>query len=233
MATLLEVLDEGIGRVFHRLNPGIKIGRSKGDIIINDPNISSLHAMVEMDNKQALILTDLDSANGLLINGRKVKKIALLPGVTFQIGKTLLRIKEVDEIEAERLAPLRSPQETFIEDLEMLSARTKHPEPLVPKFFSSLVELEFTAGIDAGKLWKLTYGPRTLGFLNMDLSVRDPSLQEVALEIYESDSGIVITNKSPNALLNDKVFTSSDVKSGDVITIGTTQMKLSLKPHDK
>ena len=75
---------------------GFTIGRKKGDLILeDDPKVSGTHAKVSIDNKDQFILVDQNSSNGLILNGRKVKKVALMPGVIFTVGQTEFRVTEV------------------------------------------------------------------------------------------------------------------------------------------
>ncbi len=73
------------------------MGRSKADIVIKDPKISSTHAQFARDGKGQFVLLDMDSSNGLHINGRRVKKVALLSGVIFEVGRTQFKVVNVEE----------------------------------------------------------------------------------------------------------------------------------------
>jgi hypothetical protein len=64
------------------------IGRSKDcDLQLNDPNVSRRHAELRQEGTSYWIL-DLDSTNGLEINGRRAKRAKLDPGDTVTIGST-------------------------------------------------------------------------------------------------------------------------------------------------
>ena len=69
------------------------IGRSRQcDVVLTDPNISRRHAEVRRDGDQ-YTLVDLDSTNGLLVNGQEVKRAALAEGDRLQLGTTQLRFE--------------------------------------------------------------------------------------------------------------------------------------------
>ena len=71
----------------------IKIGRSsENDIVIGeDSNVSRNHAEIFEDDEGRIFLTDLDSANGTFINGKKLKRSELLKkNDIVKIGKTVL-----------------------------------------------------------------------------------------------------------------------------------------------
>ena len=60
----------------------------------NDPLLSRRHAAFSSDAKSATV-RDLDSRNGILVNGVKAKEARLSPGDVVQIGH--LQVKYVDE----------------------------------------------------------------------------------------------------------------------------------------
>jgi hypothetical protein len=64
------------------------IGRSKDcDIQVSDPNVSRRHAEIRRDG-DAYVLVDLDSTNGVEVNGKRVKRLDLSDGSRFTIGST-------------------------------------------------------------------------------------------------------------------------------------------------
>lgn len=60
------------------------------DIILSDPGISRLHAMIFCDEKGAGII-DLVSRNGTFINGLEVEACRIKPGDTVKLGKTEIK----------------------------------------------------------------------------------------------------------------------------------------------
>lgn len=83
----LVVIVEGKPGKEHVLKPGITtLGRSpKTDIQVLFSEVSRTHAEVVWEADGFAIL-DLDSENGVFVNGEKVKKQALKDGDTIQIG---------------------------------------------------------------------------------------------------------------------------------------------------
>jgi hypothetical protein len=64
------------------------IGRSKDcDIQVSDPNVSRRHAEVRREG-ESYVLVDLDSTNGVEVDGRRVKRLDLHDGSRFTIGST-------------------------------------------------------------------------------------------------------------------------------------------------
>ena len=64
------------------------IGRSKDtDIQVADPNASRRHAEIRQEGATYWIV-DLDSTNGLEVNGRRLKRAKLADGDTVTLGST-------------------------------------------------------------------------------------------------------------------------------------------------
>jgi hypothetical protein len=78
---------------FELAQPVMILGRSKRcDIVLADPNVSRQHAEVRLDNGD-FVVTDLDSTNGLKVNGRPVKRAVLNDGDRLELGTAVLRFE--------------------------------------------------------------------------------------------------------------------------------------------
>ena len=66
----------------------VLLGRSREcDIQLEDPNVSRRHAELRQEGS-AFWIIDLDSTNGVEVNGRRVKRARLTDGDTFTMGST-------------------------------------------------------------------------------------------------------------------------------------------------
>jgi len=66
----------------------VVLGRSRDcDIQIEDANVSRRHAELRQEGT-AYWIVDLDSTNGIEVNGRRVKRAKLEPGDSFTVGET-------------------------------------------------------------------------------------------------------------------------------------------------
>jgi Protein of unknown function (DUF3662)/FHA domain len=75
-------------RVYRLDGPATVLGRSRQcDVVINDPNVSRRHAEVRRE-ADGYVVVDLESTNGILVNGREVKRVALADGDRLQLGTT-------------------------------------------------------------------------------------------------------------------------------------------------
>jgi pSer/pThr/pTyr-binding forkhead associated (FHA) protein len=85
------------------------VGRGRDtNLKFQDPSISQRHALIFHSNDQIWI-EDLESANGVYVNDKKITKKALLnPGDCFQLGKTKLLVDQEKEGWAEQTLVLHS-----------------------------------------------------------------------------------------------------------------------------
>jgi hypothetical protein len=82
--------------------PGVVLGRgTDADIQINDPGVSRRHAeirlMPEGPEGVRVVLVDLGSTNGTLVNGRRTAEAELTDGSTVKIGNTTMTLRLADE----------------------------------------------------------------------------------------------------------------------------------------
>lgn len=88
----LRLRDERTGNTVN-LAEGVTLGRSpqRARIVIDDPQISGLHArVVRVGN--ILVLEDAGSSNGILVNGQPSSRSPLTPGMRIQLGGTQLTV---------------------------------------------------------------------------------------------------------------------------------------------
>ncbi|KYH32525.1 FhaA domain-containing protein [Neomoorella mulderi] len=81
------------GRTF-LLRPGKQVlGRHPAcDFILTDEQVSRRHCQLEESHDRVLV-TDLGSRNGTLVNGKKVERAFLNPGDRMQVGRTVLELQ--------------------------------------------------------------------------------------------------------------------------------------------
>jgi diguanylate cyclase (GGDEF)-like protein len=91
-----------IGRTFPIEKSELIVGRGEqSDIFIDDEDVSRSHAKVEV-TADAILLKDLGSTNGTLVNGRKITERRLEDGDRIQIGNlTVLKFNFLDNMEEE------------------------------------------------------------------------------------------------------------------------------------
>lgn len=76
--------------------PGLVLGRgSEADLRINDPGVSRRHArisVVDDDGRLFITIDDLNSTNGVILNGHKVSTAELTDGSRLEIGSTRMLV---------------------------------------------------------------------------------------------------------------------------------------------
>lgn len=93
------------------IGAGLTVGRQGGNgLQLLDPEISKTHLRLAVQNG-ALVLTDVGSANGTIVNGHTVKSCVLSVGDSVLIGNSTLRVRRVEAPREERT------QVTFVPEL--------------------------------------------------------------------------------------------------------------------
>ncbi len=103
----LRVLDGADrGRVFDDVPTPVTIGREEGNTIqLNDERVSRFHLKIQED-RDKIVLTDLESTNGTKVNGEDIQLRILRFGDMISLGRSVLLFGKREQI-AERLASLR------------------------------------------------------------------------------------------------------------------------------
>ena len=97
------------------------IGRDpqKCQIILNDPEVSSVHAVIKKTNIE-VTLEDLNSSNGTILNAERINKAQITAGDEFVIGGTSFTLEvrsDLLESESERLMPVEANQVVETEEI--------------------------------------------------------------------------------------------------------------------
>jgi len=94
------------------------IGRSKrSDIVIDVPTVSRSHGVLTRYDDGSWTITDSDSSNGILVNGKKVKIWALSPKDIITIGGVEMRIEPISRKQEQVLSQLRTKGSSFFGSL--------------------------------------------------------------------------------------------------------------------
>lgn len=209
---------------------GVRVGRTEGEMLVDDPKISSLHAKFDLDDRGGLVLIDLDSANGLRINGHRVKRIAMLLGVRFQIGKTTFRVAEIlpdEQPPQDRQKEIRlSWKKTLTTEMPKLKTQNRENVARIEAFRPAL-QLDFLEGVQLEQNLILGYGPRRFGSDVLDVELVEPLCPPLAFEILCENGEAIFKTEFPKlVLLNNYPVREAPLKEGDLIRIGQTLIKV-------
>ena len=95
---ILTTLDapEGAGPFTFRITPGsIKtLGRAaRADFVVDAPMVSRFHCRFTASNEGNLLLEDLESTNGTLVNDKRVERVTLTQGDRVRVGRVELGVE--------------------------------------------------------------------------------------------------------------------------------------------
>ncbi|QDK36126.1 FHA domain-containing protein [Bdellovibrio sp. NC01] len=227
MATFIEIIEGANEGSRMQVSEGMTLGRSKADIVIKDPKVSGTHAEIALNNKGQLVLVDLESSNGIHISGRRVKKVTLLPGVIFEVGRTVFKVITVEEEQAinfEIFVTWRSILGQKLTETPIADEEVK----IKPESFSPAVKLSFIQGIQTDEEIILGYGPRKAGSDSLDIELLDEDAPREAFELHPGPGMVELKIKAPGRVsLNNKSVESEMLKDGDLISFGTSLIKVS------
>ena len=223
------------GRTF-QVEENIILGRSKGNILLEDPKVSNPHAQIHKSNNQ-YILKNLSSKRGIHYQDKTVPLVILQPGVIFQLGSTVFQVDEastkqdfssdssVREFTEENQEEMREP---FIEQLESSLGILKD-ESKTLSFLENPIKLQFEKGVQKNVCWNISYLPRRIGSMEADLPLIDPHAPEVSFEIFlEKGKIIFFTHHKDIVLLNYQHTQKKPLKDGDLIIVGAAYIRVSM-----
>ena len=95
---ILKTIDapEGAGPFTFRVTPGsIKtLGRAaRADFVVDAPLVSRFHCRFTASHEGGLLLEDLQSTNGTLVNDKRVERVVLTQGDRVRIGRVELGVE--------------------------------------------------------------------------------------------------------------------------------------------
>ncbi len=77
---------------FELLKPRVILGRLSADFVLEDPEISRWHCVLEVRGEDVR-LRDLDSRNGTWVHGERIIDAELRDNSEFRVGNTVLRLR--------------------------------------------------------------------------------------------------------------------------------------------
>lgn len=185
-AKLILSLDGEFIQEYPLVKERMTIGRKAGnDIVINNLAVSSQHAAI-ITILHDSFMEDLDSTNGLLVNGAPVKKHFLQNGDEIEIGKYKLKylndhVSETTASDFEKTMILRAPAmplstDKFGDTGHFQRTQIVTPEPVAPPVqpaprAATAAAIQILNGPNAGKELDLVKGLTTLGKPGVQVAV--------------------------------------------------------------
>ncbi len=219
-----------LGKVIE-LKSGFIIGRSKGHFIIEDERISSVHAEVQTNNQGEMFLVDKDSRNGIKVQGKKITKLLLNPGIIFQIGNTLVEVIIKQSQSPKKQVESSVPEDILDKSFELLEsievARFVAKKPI---FFKNPIKLSVIQGLQLNQTWQLEYGPYKFGSGCVGGLLVGQNMPIEVFEVYETGSGKTINTLTSERILRLNtipVFSESLIDNGDILSIHLSDREIT------
>lgn len=222
---------------------GLTVGRKRADLILDDPLVSSAHCKLELRDG-VVILTDLGSTNGTMVDGRLVREATLRPGSEVAIGanRMILFVGE-DPREASDPAQRPTPQQlnvAWLLDEELVELRSgadkgRRPADVIgqdlrlPPGLNAVVEV--VAGQDAGKVFRFNRGNVSIGRRQGEVPLTDVevSRHHAVVEVFGRHMIYLRDLGSTNGTYhNGRRISVTKLQPGDTIGCGKTVMKLDV-----
>jgi hypothetical protein len=192
------------------------LGRA-ADIVFDDPKMSKIHIIFELDRVLGWILKDPGSKNGVLVNGNKSKQHLLIEGDLIEFGETQLRV-----------ASVASFWKPVLNQLLLESLDWARNAPMEISVFRTIPVLSVVEGLQTGEKFVLEYGPRLIGGECEDIQLFEPHCPDVAFEVSPSAKGVVFQTKYPKVVrLNGLEESKKILKNDDRIQIHNTVIQVS------
>jgi pSer/pThr/pTyr-binding forkhead associated (FHA) protein len=236
MELFLEIIDGPTPKGRFPIQAGFVIGRRDADISIRDSKISGRHAMIESRPLSGFWLIDQGSANGIKVDGAKVREVQLQLGLVLILGRTTLKVvNKSPQQAAPDPVPVVSAPDSWVEILKQLSKRVVSTDKIlrmnIP--FHHPVKLEIISGPQNGQTWVLGYGPRDVGPRSIDLTLEDKDLPAFCFRLIPEGERIrfeIHPDLERRIMINGSKKPGEYVEPGDVIEINTTKIQVSLMP---
>jgi pSer/pThr/pTyr-binding forkhead associated (FHA) protein len=226
----------------------LTIGRRTGDLILDDPLISSKHCQITLRNGEYVLL-DLGSTNGTMVDGRLVREVVLKAGHEITLGSThLILFMGAPEAPVEGEEPAAAPapntpgpldiawlREEELVELAGSGERTRNPADVIgqdlrlPPGLNALVEV--VAGLDTGKVFRFTRGNINIGRRagEVPLSDGEVSRRHSVIEVFGREMIFLRDLGSTNGTYhNGRRVAVSRLRTGDTIGVGKTVLKLQV-----
>lgn len=208
------------------------IGRAKGDIIIDDNEISSTHCQIQKINNEYHIF-DMNSTNGTFLNNEKIIKSKIIENDVIKVGQTMIIFKIVDESHLNTVSTIFEASNKNINRTERMSVVDTLIESVVYQQKLPEIKLEVTYGNGTkDKLLfnqEVIYIGRASSFGSFDsdseisrkhLKIKLNNLKELFIEDQDSTNGVYLNGT--------KIRGIHKVSDADIISIGSCKITITL-----
>ena len=220
------------------------IGRKRGDLLLDDPLVSSTHAQIIARN-DGWFIQDMGSTNGTLVDGRLVREAPLRPGSEISVGSTRLVLfvglddpategeievtnkgaTEIAWLLDEELVELKGDPDRTSAGADVIDQDLRLPPGL-------RASVECVAGSDAGKVFRFTRGNVAIGRKTGEIPLTDleASRRHAVIEVFGREMIFLRDLGSTNGTYhNGQRVSVSRLRNGDTIGVGRSVLKLDIR----
>jgi pSer/pThr/pTyr-binding forkhead associated (FHA) protein len=226
-------------------NEPLVIGRKRGDLVLDDPLVSSTHAQI-ICREDGFIIQDMGSTNGTLVDGRLIREAPLRPGAEIAIGNSrLVLFVGLDDADTENsvletarssatelawlldeeLVEFKGPQDRTSSSNDVIDQDLRLPPSL-------RATVECVAGADAGKVFRFTRGNVTIGRKTGEIPLTDLEIsrRHAVIEVFGREMIFLRDLGSTNGTYhNGQRVKVSRLRNGDTVGIGRSVLKLDVR----
>lgn len=258
MSLALKVLTGPLKDKILNVKEGLTFGRQGTDVVLNGPQVSSLHARLVASEDGGWRVVDNNSKNGVRVAGERVPLVELRPGGKFEIGGFHFEVLELPSRPSKTAQTTAQPSASPVDSAAQPIAATAKPtkkkkpkkywhealyefleanadefkdkiKPLTP--LEPAVILEFVKGVQVNAKWTLGYGPRKVGSNSQDLPIWEPGAPAVCFELVPTHDGILFTTNHPEIVrINGAGIDGKVLCMGDTIQIMDTLIEVDFSP---
>jgi len=210
------------------------IGRSRGDLVLDDPLISGAHCRVVYKSGHYTV-EDLGSTNGTVVDGKQVSSALLAAGSRIEVGNTeLLMCSGVEDTAEDDVA---RNDVAWLLDSELIDAEA--PLGAGDDVIGAGLRLpngcqaraEVITGPDKGSVLTLRSGTIAIGRRQGEIALSDTevSRRHAFIEIFGPDMIFVRDVASTNGTYhNGRRVSLASMESGDTVGCGKSVLRLEL-----
>ena len=203
------------------LKNGLTLGKSQGGLVTfeNDTEMADLHAVVGFDSKKSWNIECL-APSKMRLGFNEVDRATLILGLIFHLGQTGFKV-------VERAQKPKGPWVEEIKDfLEIYPSRQTSTEIF---FFLRPIRLSFIQGPQYEEIYTLSYGPREIGYNNLDLNIKDPNTPPRVAKFFQIGDQTYIENLcGDKATINGTAFDQHQISPGDILRVSSSVIELSV-----
>jgi pSer/pThr/pTyr-binding forkhead associated (FHA) protein len=208
------------------------LGREKGDVLVNDTEVSSTHCQIQNING-AYHLFDMNSTNGTFLNKNRIVKVKLAHGDIITIGKTSFKFALEEDAKVRHISTIfKSAQKNDPNHKTSLVDTLIEGEIRQKKGYSLNLKIRYQDGSseDINLPQRLVYIGRATSFGKFE-DDSEISRKHALIKLNDHGDVFVEDQGSTNGSFvnGNKIKGMTQIKTGDVLKVGGIEIIISVK----